>query len=319
MQTREPFISVVIPTYKAVDCLMLCVRSLVRCEGKEKLEVCLYGDGGGEASRKALEECRQMLESAGLRFHVIYNPQNLGNTPAVNRVVAMATGDWFFLCNDDMVFPKNWLSVCGPLLQKNRVLSMSCIEPPVCGHQPCRYFYAQNMGIEPERFSLGTLDDFNKSIAQKEQALEAGVNYPFFAERELFLGVGGADERFSGPYHDPDLFLRFRLHGVEMLRTQACALYHFSGMSLRFLEQNAAQKKRKQTLKWVVQENEARLKFIGKWGAKPRARFGEIPRTRVQKTFDWESAPLWRRLSVSILLFWEHFRGRIREKRYSKM
>ena len=312
-----PLISVVIPTYKAHDCLILCAKSLAKCKNKELIEICIYGDGGGDAARDALETCRQIFADVGLGCHLFYNPQNLGNTPAVNRAVEMATGEWIFLCNDDMVFPENWLSVCVVLLQKNRVLSVSCVEPNLGGHKPSSYFYSFNMGVDPLNFDSKPLNSFNESICEKHTELETGVNYPFFVERELFYAVGAADEMFSGPYHDPDLFLRFRIHGAEMVRTQACALYHFSGMSLRFLNDNSASKKRTKSRKWVQNENEARLKFIRKWGAKPRSRFGEIPKTRAQTPMNWQTANAWLKVSVTLLIAWETLRGRLRELRYT--
>jgi GT2 family glycosyltransferase len=311
-----PLISIVIPTYRAVDCLILCVKSLAQCELRELMEVCIYGDGGGEEADKAIKQCSLLLEKANVKCHAFYNPQNLGNTPAVNRVAAMATGEWLFFCNDDMVFPKNWLNICMPLLQPNRILSVSCIEPPIAGHAPASCFYAHNLGVDPTNFDTTKLEAFNSTVCQKNMRTEIGVNYPFFVEKNLFEKVGRADERFSGPYHDPDLHLRFRLAGAEMVRTQACALYHFSGMSLRFVAENTGVKKRKNSLSWVRKENQARLLFIEKWGTKPRSRFGEIPRTRAKEPFVWGSAPALAKVSVQLLLAWEKFRIAWRELRY---
>jgi GT2 family glycosyltransferase len=311
-----PLISVVIPTYQAIDCLILCAESLAACEAKDQFEVCIYGDGGGDAAEKAMETCQTILKNAGVSCKTFYNPQNLGNTPAVNRVVAMASGKWVFLCNDDMVFPKSWLSICIPLLKDHRVLSVSCVEPSLAGHSPASCFYAQNLGVDPVNFDTEPLENFNRSIAHKSSELEVGANYPFFVEKSLFEKVGAADERFSGPYHDPDLYLRFKLSGAEMVRTQGCALYHFSGMSLRFVSENVGVKKRKNSLRWVRKENEARLAFIRKWGAKPRSRFGEIPRTRATQPFAYDTASFWQKASLRLLVEFERLRAKLRERRY---
>lgn len=307
-----PVISVAIPTYRASQHLLLCARSLAQSEQRDTFEVCIYGDGGGEESKHAIAECEHTLRQAGITSRTLYNPQNLGNTAAVNAVARMATSPWMLVVNDDMVFPSHWASFCLPLLKPGRVLSLSCIEPPVGGHEPSSCFYRENLGLDPNAFDFQRFEDFAARIP-KNETLEVGVNYPFFVERSLFECLGGVDERFSGPYHDPDLFLRFKLAGAEMVRTQSCALYHFSGVSLRFEKEN---KKRRNSLKWIEQENRARILFIEKWGAKPRARFGSIPRTKSNMPIELAALTFEQRLQFKLLLLWERLRALLRTQRY---
>lgn len=310
-------VSVIIPTYKAVEHLLLCARSLARSDAAHLFEVCIYGDGGGEAARDAISQAEQLLRNAGIDCTTNYNPKNLGNTPAVNRAVALAKGQWLFFCNDDMVFPRDWLMKSAPQLKPMRVLSVTCIEPPVHGHMPSKYFIAANLGLDPNQFDIQKLDDFLTIHAKKEQILPQGVHYPFFVEHSVFEHIGGADERFSGPYHDPDLFLRFRNYNVEMVRTQETALYHFSGVSLRFSDKANHVKKRKKSLRWIEQENHARLSFIKKWGAKPKAKFGEIPQTNATTEFNWSCQSSSKKLQVHALLMWENIRAKLRIFRHS--
>jgi GT2 family glycosyltransferase len=198
-----------------------------------------------------------------------------------------------------------------------RVLSVACIEPPVQGHRPSKYFLAANLGIDPCQFNIQQLDNFLTENSQKDDVLPIGVNYPFFVERTVFEKIGGADERFAGPYHDPDLFLRFRNNSIEMVRTRETALYHFSGVSLRFSEKAKQIRKRKKSIRWIEQENQARLSFIKKWGAKPKAKFGEIPKTEAAVEFDWKSQSNAKKLQVYSLLAWEMIRAKLRTFRHS--
>ena len=310
-------VSVIIPTYKATEHLLLCARSLARADAPESFEVCIYGDGGGEEARNAIIQAERILKNAGIECTTFYNPSNLGNTPAVNRAAALAKGQWLFFCNDDMVFPKNWLIACLPQLSSMRVLSVACIEPPVQGHRPSKYFLAANLGIDPLQFNIQHLDDFVADKLKSDDVLQLGVHYPFFVERAVFENIGGADERFKGPYHDPDLFLRFRNNGVEMMRTRKTALYHFSGVSLRFSEKPKLRRKRKKSLRWIEQESQARLSFIKKWGAKPKAKFGEIPKTEATVEFDWESKSNAKKIHIHTLLIWERLRAKLRVFRHS--
>jgi hypothetical protein len=134
-----------------------------------------------------------------------------------------------------------------------------------------------------------------------------GVNYPFFVASSLFWKVGGADEKFPGPYHDPDLFHRFKLADAELVRTPFVAPYHFSGLSLRH-----AESKTKKSLRWIELENVARLVFVRKWGVKPKSKFGKIPEVKASQLWEQKHKTTFDKTRFWFLLRWEVLRGRWR-------
>ena len=312
--TLDTSISVVLPTFRAVEHLLCCARSLVREADPAGLEVCIYGDGGGEASREAIAQAAESLRAAGIGVRATYAPVNLGNTRAVNAAAALASGAWLLFANDDMVFPRGWRERVVPLLRPGRVLSLTCAEPPVGGHRPASCFVARDLGLDPERLDLAALDELDAALSAP--TLEEGANYPFLIERSLFRAVGGADERFAaGPYHDPDLFLRLKLGGAELVRTRAALLYHFSGISLRFGE---SERRASASRDWVRSENRARLEFIRKWGAKPHAPFGRVPATRADAPWDARPRRLPERARRAAILAVERLRAALREARRAR-
>lgn len=307
MNSSTPLVSILIPTYKAADYLLCCVRSLVRSAARSDFEICIYGDGGGDASHAAMLKSKQICEDAGIACSIFYNPKNLGNTSAVNGARKLAKGNWLLLVNDDMVFPANWYALVAADLNEKTVVSISCIEPNVGGHKPAKCFVGQNLGLDPLVFDFEILDKQNEQLF--ENVLEQGVNYPFLVETSEFDAVGAIDERFFGPYHDPDLFLRFRNKNLKMVRTKKCWLYHFSGISQRFLDNPTPTKNRKQkSAFWRQHENTARLQFIRKWGAKPKAKFGEIPKTSALEPWENKSHTVFETMRYVILLAWENAR-----------
>lgn len=297
--------------------LACCVRSLLRTPEPAGIEVAVYGDGGGAASAEGIAASELRLARAGFAVSARYEERNVGITRALNRAVELASGEWLFVVNDDMAFPRTWRERAAALLSPGRVLSTAAVEAPRSGRHMADCCYPLDLGSDPERLDLDRLDAFHEELPLG--TLAPGVNYPFFIERSLFLAVGGADERFPGPYHDPDLFLRLKLRGAELVRTPSIAPYHFSGASLRFGEEGAAAKRRSvQSADWIRRENEARLVFVRKWGAKPKTRFGYVPRTPV--TAPWEGrahGPL-EALGFRALVAWETLRARVRELRYRR-
>ncbi len=311
--TARPEVSVVVTTYRAVEHLRCSVRSLLRTADRSGIEIAIWGDGGGEASREAIHRSAEELRTAGFRVAARYEAENAGIPRALNRACALASGRWLFVVNDDMAFPARWWEMARGLLRPGRVLSTSAVEAPVPGRRTASCFREADLGSDPASFDVRRIDDFQDSLAPR--ALEPGVNYPFYVERERFLAIGGADERFPGPYHDPDLFLRLKLAGAELVRAGHLVVYHFSGASLRFGAGEAGGERR-QTLEWVLRENEARLRFVRKWGAKPATPFGHVPRTRAREP--WEGRPHGpvETLRYHGLLGWERFRAAVREARY---
>lgn len=311
-----PLVSMVVTTYRAVDHLACLVRGLLRRPPDADLEVVLYGDGGGEASRAAIEACREALARAGHRVVAQYEAVNRGIVPALNAGCRMASGRWLLVVNDDMVFADDFLEQVRPWLAPGRVLSLTCAEPPLPGRRIAPVTHARDLGLDPTAFDHEALLRFCRETPGA--GLAPGVHYPFLVERARFEEVGGADEGFPGPYHDPDLFLRFKLLGLDLQRLLRTQAYHFSGVSLRFTPDGAGQAAAlaataRQGLAWVRKENAARLHFVRKWGAKPRSPFGEVPRTRA--TAPWAArrhGPAdW--LGYLGLLGWEWTRCRVRE------
>jgi glycosyltransferase involved in cell wall biosynthesis len=293
-------VSVIVTTYTAAEHVICCIKSLIRVSEifKSEIEIVIYGDGGGAKSKEAIDACEQILTSASVQNVCRYNPSNLGIVPALNAACALATGHWLYIINDDMVFPYDWWSLAKPFLAANRVLSTSALEPLTEFRKPARCFRPANLGHDPVSFEFKKVDQL-----QMKGPLEIGVNYPFFVERKNFNQVGGGDEIFPGPYHDPDLFHRFRLAGLELLRTPNLAPYHFSGISLRQINKGTLP-----SLNWVQRENAARLMFIKKWGCKPKAKFGEIPKVKNLILWNDQSHNWKARIDLYLLLIWEQVR-----------
>lgn len=312
-------ISLILTTYKATEHLICCVRSIVKARSpNELIEVVIYGDGGGEASRAAIESCLKVLSENGIHCIARFESTNIGICGALNRACEMATGEWLFVLNDDMVLPEFWFQKIGVHLLSNRVLSLTAIEPELPGRTVASCFVKENLGLDPINFDLANLNSFQNRL--EVLGLEPGVNYPFFVERKVFFEIGAIDESFSGPYHDPDLYVRFKIHGLEMLRFMGCAVYHFSGVSLRFAESDPVSllKMVRKTSNWIAKENAARLTFIRKWGVKPKAKFGHVPRVSVRAPWKDRSPSALEFVNFNVLIIWERIRGFLRMLRYRR-
>lgn len=277
-------ISVLITTYNALDYLRICVESLQRFSSEE-IQIVIYADGSGAATAEYLK---------GLPPEVLWRheAQNVGISKALNRIADMASGDWLYFVNDDMAFAPGWDSALLKHARASRVLTGTVVEPsqPNVGVASCHI--ERDFGLTAQDFDLDAWA--REAEALKEDRCEPGINYPFLIEKSLFHRIGGIDERFSGPVHDPDLFYRIALAGAEMLRVRDSLCYHFSGRTLRFADGRA-----RVSEQWITAETEGKIAFLQKWGEKQRYSFGGVPRPgHGSPDRKW---PLWTQLKLSLL------------------
>lgn len=271
--SAAPRLSIVITTHKALDYLKLCVQSILD-DGEAGTEIVIYADGSGPETREYLESLARELEAERLVYR--YEAQNVGISRATNRAAELAHGEWLYFVNDDMVFAPGFDTALLKHAKAGRVLTGTVVEPERPNLGVAAVHIKRDFGLYHTDFDPNTWREAAPQLA--EDRLEPGINYPFCIERSFWKQLGGVDERFEGPLHDPDLFYRIALAGGEMLRVRDSLCYHFSGRSLRFEGEKPKVSKR-----WVEQETAGKLAFLEKWGERPQYRFGGVPQPGVQQ------------------------------------
>lgn len=260
---NQPLVSIIITTYRALEYLQLCVESLLR-QMPDNYQIIIYADGSPAETRAYLESLKQQ----NIKWR--YELENVGITKALNRATEMADGKWLYFVNDDMVFAPKFAENLEKHLSAKRVLTGTVIEPELPNMGIAKCHICHDYGLNRDNFDL---QDFDNTVLQlAEDRTEPGINYPFLIETSLLAEIGGFDERFAGPVHDPDLFYRIALAGAEMLRVRDSLCYHFSGRSLRFSD-GGSQVSRQ----WIEQEMAGKIAFLDKWGERQHYRFGGVP------------------------------------------
>jgi len=224
-------------------------------------EVVVYSDGSTDGTAEFVST-RPDLVSA-------HSDVNQGVCTALNRCVAMTTGDYVFLLNSDHVLCPAWDANLVRWLKPNRVVSAMCVEP---GRVPVASFFAAcNCGHMAQEFHWGRFEAAVQRISRPHAA--PGVNHPFVLHRALWDRVGGMDERFNpGPASDPDLFYRLHFEGAEMVRGHNAVLYHFSGKSSRMANESLSEHS-----SWRQHTERCNRLFVDKWGEYYNHPFGGVP------------------------------------------
>lgn len=216
-------ISVVIPTFRSPESLDLCLQSLIEGQAN-KNQLLVVVDGHYDLNKDILEKYKEHIDILDL-------PENQGLSRATNLGVYNTLYDRILIINDDNVAPKNWDVRLLPLNMKGNVWSPNQIEPtPSMFSQ----FNIKDLGRDPKTFDLkGGFWDYEVNLRHPSRMEENGSTLPIYMNKIDYLRVGGWDENYrEGMVSDWDLFLKFQLSGLKMMRTWNLHFYHFASLSV---------------------------------------------------------------------------------------
>jgi GT2 family glycosyltransferase len=223
-------VSFIIPLFNArslTEAMLASLRATV--PGGLPHEVIFVDDGSTDGTR-------EWLSGLGAPCHVLLNPKNQGFARSCNRGAAVATGEFIFFLNNDLVLLPGWLE---PMLA-------------VFARFPC----AGVVGNIQLNFATGEIDHTGIFFNQKGKP-EHDRRRAYSAKREVdavtgaccgirratWHQLGGFDEGYLNGCEDVDLCLRARAAGfTNHVAMQSVVRHHISASTGRKLrdEQNTA-------------------------------------------------------------------------------
>lgn len=215
-------VSAIIVNWNGGDAVLECIASL-RAQTRPADEIIVLDNAShdGSAERIAAEHPEVQLVRSSV---------NTGFGGGVNRGVAVASGEWLALLNNDAVADPAWLERMLAVAGAPGVGMVACkiyLDRPrrlldKVGHRIT--LDGQNFGRGHRAIDRGQYDDLT------EVAWPDGCAGLF--RREVFLGVGGLDEEFFAYADDADLGIRFRISGWRCALAPAAVVEHRHSQSL---------------------------------------------------------------------------------------
>jgi N-acetylglucosaminyl-diphospho-decaprenol L-rhamnosyltransferase len=217
----RPAVSVVVVVYESGPTLAECLAAL-RAQTWGDLEIILVDNASSDRTAQA-------AATADPTLRLIENPQNLGFAAAVNQAAKTARGRWLALINPDAFAEPAWLA---------ELMAATEDSPGV------RCFTSrQLMAEDPAK-----LDGLGDVMALAGFPFRGGYTHAdpgeiepgwvfsacggaMLVERELFLRLGGFDERLFCYCEDVDLGYRLRLIGEPTLLVPGAVVRHVGSAS----------------------------------------------------------------------------------------
>ena len=219
--------SIIIPVFNKAALTRQCL---------ETIRATLKGAGDGEVivvDNASSDETPQMLRECSW-IRVIRNETNRGYAAANNQGAQAATGKYLVLLNNDIVAHPGWLA---SMLQVAR--------DPLVGAVGARLLFPdgtiQHAGvrIDPSILGLASFVPFHDMAgypgtypeAQRLQDVQIVTGACLLTPRDLYLRLGGLDERFWNGYEDVDYCLRVGELGLRVVYDGEASLTHFESKS----------------------------------------------------------------------------------------
>lgn len=251
-------LSVIIVTYQSAAHIGRCIDCVAEAASALDFELILVdnasSDGTVDVVRQGFGDCPWLK--------IVANSANLGFARACNQAAKLARGDYILLLNPDVFVQQDaLLNSLGALPNLGR-----------CGAVMARTFWDDQM-----RFQQSFLKDIPPSLAmvqhttvrrflgrwafmrlwemdwrvwsatKPEEVMAAPGGY-FLIPRQLFLALGGFDERFFMYYEDADLCKRLKSAGWKIYLVPDAKVVHYCGQSLATFDRGRMNTIQKQSL-----------------------------------------------------------------------
>lgn len=214
-------LTIVIPAYNNIDYLKLCYDS-IRNSSKD-VELIIFNDGSSDGTTEWLNS----LADSHLQYEIF--DERIGHTILYDKGFGMAKTEYVGILHADMVVSKNTIPSIISNLGKNKILSLTCIEPPI--HPEGVEKIQMDFGMYPQDFNMESFDDFciNLETESKGKAHDS-LFAPWFVSREEYLNRIGSHDTIFAPYgwEDSDIFVRMVLGGFDIVRMKDTFVYHFT-------------------------------------------------------------------------------------------
>lgn len=219
---ESPEISIVVTAYGNFDQTFECLRSIRRAGALSTFEVIVIEDASGD------DEMGRFASVPGLRF--LQNAENLGFLRSANQAVALSSGAFIHLLNNDTRVEAGWLdALVGTFYTFDD-----------CGMVGSLLVYPDGTVQEAGGIVWNDGDACNHGRGgdprDPRYATVREVDYvsgaSLLIRSALLRDLGGFDERYLPAYYeDTDLAFRVREHGYRVYVQPRSIVEHLEGLS----------------------------------------------------------------------------------------
>jgi len=226
----KPKYSLILPAYNTLRYTIECVESLLRTVPKRETEIIFINDGSKDGTKSYAEYLSRSFNF----IKVVNHPERVGFTLSVNEGLSLAQGSYLVILNNDLVFPRDWLTGLETALKRApEVLRVEKVG--YCG--PKSNFTA---GLQQLRLRSpvgpGDVERVSNLLRRKVRGLVTPSlfigGWCMFIDRDMYEDIGGMDEDMNpGGYDDDGICLKAYLKGYLGVVAEDVFVFHYGQRS----------------------------------------------------------------------------------------
>lgn len=247
-----PRASVIVLTHDNLAFSRMCVASILENTEYPNYELIVVDNASQDGTRQEMERVAQLVRP----MRVIANDHNAGFGPGNNQALASATGDLFFLLNNDTMVAKGWLTRLARHLRDEKLGLIGPATNRTCNEAQIDLDYQTWAEFQAEARRLSRKHDGERYPIRMPMMFCTGFRRDFFEE------VGPLDERYEvGMFEDEDYALRAKAAGYLTAWTPEVYVHHAyhasigkllpTGDYMRLVELNKSRFEEKWGISWV--------------------------------------------------------------------
>ena len=222
-----PKASVIVVTYNNLALNRVCLESIYARTDWPNFEVIVVDNASADATPEYLREA----ERAYPNLRVLLNEENLGFSAANNQGLALASGEYLVLLNNDTAVSRGWLTALVRHLATDRRIGLiGPVTNEIGNEAKIPVGYAELSGM-PEWAARYAREHDGETFRIPLLAM-----FCVAMRRDAFERVGTLDERFAvGMFEDDDYTRRMKDEGLEVVCARDSFVHHAGRSSFKLL------------------------------------------------------------------------------------
>jgi GT2 family glycosyltransferase len=234
--TRQPLVSIIIPTKDAMEVLRPCLETLLKKTAYTNYELIVVDNN---SEQKETREFMAELQLQDARVRVLPYPHPYNYAAITNAAARTARGDYLVLLNNDTAILKpDWLDCL--LVQGQRpdvgIVGARLLHPDAS---------VQHAGVvvgmtgSADHSHMGARPDDPGYLGQNltVRGVAAVTAACMLIRKDTYFDAGGMDEeKFAVLFNDVDLCLKVRERGLRVVYTPYAVLLHHGSYSIKKLK-----------------------------------------------------------------------------------
>lgn len=222
-ESKQPQVSIIIPTYNQFVYTYTCLKSILNNSGDEIEYNVIVAD---DCSTDLTVEIEKKVKN----ITVVRTDANKGFLLNCNNAAKKATGKYIVFLNNDTQVQRNWLSPLVEIMEKEN--NVGLVGSKLVFADGTLQEAGSIVWSDGNAYNFGRGKNINDSEFNYVKEVDYVSGAAIMIRKTLWNEIGGFDERYAPAYYeDTDIAFEVRKRGYKVVYQPLSVVVHFEGIS----------------------------------------------------------------------------------------